>query len=159
AGIAGLHARRHEADLKLRAAETNLNRLDEIVAEIEGQVQSLKKQARQAERYKGLAQTLRETEALLLHRRWAEARERQAEAQTHLREVERAVALAAADASAAERKADQAREALTPLREAEMVAAAVLRRLEGVRVGLERDLADAEAVIARADADMTRAND
>jgi chromosome segregation protein len=159
AGIAGLHARRHEADLKLRAAETNLTRLDEILAEIEGQVQSLKKQARQAERYKGLAQTLRETEALLLHRRWREARERQAEAQTHLREAERAVAAAAADASAAERKADEAREALTPLREAEMIAAAVLRRLEGVRVGLERDLADANAVIERANADMTRARD
>ncbi|MFT3727288.1 MAG: chromosome segregation protein SMC [Terricaulis sp.] len=159
AGIAGLHARRHEADLKLRAAETNLARLDEILAEIDGQVQSLKKQARQAERYKGLAQTLRETEALLLHRRWMEARERQAEAQTHLREAERAVAAAAADASAAERKADEAREGLAPLREAEMVAAAVLRRLEGVRVGLERDLADANAIIERADADMTRAKD
>jgi chromosome segregation protein len=159
AGIAGLHARRHEADLKLRAAETNLTRLDEILAEIEGQVQSLKKQARQAERYRGLAQTLRETEALLLHRRWLEARGRQAEAQTHLRKAERAVASAAAGASAAERKADEAREALAPLREAEMVAAAVLRRLEGVRVGLERDLADAEAIVARCDADMARARD
>ena len=59
AGIAGLHARRHEADLKLKAAETNLTRLDEVLAEIEGQAASLKKQARQAERYRGLAQTLR----------------------------------------------------------------------------------------------------
>jgi chromosome segregation protein len=159
AGIAGLHARRHEADLKLRAAETNLARLDEILAEIDGQVQSLKKQARQAERYRGLAQTLRETEALLLHRRWLEARERQGEAEAHLRQAERVAAAAAAEASAAERRADTAREALIPLREAETIAASVLRRLEGVRVGLERDLADAEAVIARADADMARARD
>src|SRR5262245_95817 len=159
AGIAGLHARRHEADLKLRAAETNLTRLDEVLAEIEGQAASLKKQARQAERYRGLAQQLRETEALLLHRRWREAREREAEAQGHLREAERAAAAAAADASAAERAADDAREALTPLREAEMIAAAVLRRLEGVRVGLERDLAEADAVIARCDDDARRAAD
>jgi chromosome segregation protein len=89
AGIAGLHARRHEADLKLRAAEANLERLDEVLAEIEAQAASLKKQARQAERYRGLAQTLRETEALLLHRRWSEAREREAEAQAQLREAER----------------------------------------------------------------------
>jgi chromosome segregation protein len=157
AGIAGLHSRRHEADLKLRAAEQNLARLDEVAAEIDGQVNALKKQARQAERYRGLAQTLRETEALLLHRRWMEAREREAEAQGFGRDAERAVAGAAADASAAERTADEAREKLTPLREEEAIASAVLRRLEGVRVGLERDLADAEAAIARADADLQRA--
>ena len=159
AGIAGLHARRHEADLKLKAAETNLTRLDEVLAEIESKAASLKKQARQAERYRGLAQTLRETEALLLHRRWIEARERQAEAQSALREAERATGLAAAEASAAERAADEKREALTPLREEEAIAAAVLRRLEGVRVGLERDLADAQGVIERCDADAQRALD
>ncbi|MGQ0532749.1 MAG: chromosome segregation protein SMC [Caulobacteraceae bacterium] len=159
AGIAGLHARRHEADLKLKAAETNLTRLDEILAEIEAQAASLKKQARQAERYRGLAQTLRETEALLLHRRWTEAREREAEAHTHLREAERAVAQAASEASAAERAADEAREALAPLREQEMVAAAVLRRLEGVRVGFERDLAEAQSVTERCEADAQRARD
>ena len=156
AGIAGLHARRHEADLKLKAAETNLTRLDEVLAEIESQAASLKKQARQAERYRGLAQTLRETEALLLHRRWTEAREREAEAQTHLREAERAVAQAAAEASAAERAAESAREGLAPLREQEMIAAAVLRRLEGVRVGLERDLAEAQGIVERCDQDARR---
>ena len=156
AGIAGLHARRHEADLKLKAAETNLTRLDEILAEIENQAASLKKQARLAERYRGLAQTLRETEALLLHRRWVEARERAAEAQGHLREAERVVAAAASEASAADRAAEEARDGLTPLREEEMVAAAVLRRLEGVRVGLERDLAEAESAIARCDEDASR---
>ena len=159
AGIAGLHARRHEADLKLKAAETNLTRLDEVLAEIEGQAASLKKQARQAERYRGLAQTLRETEALLLHRRWSEAREREAEAQGFLRDAERAVAQAAADASAAERAANEAREALGPLREEEMIAAAVLRRFEGVRVGLERDISEADAVLARCDEDERRARD
>lgn len=159
AGIAGLHARRHEADLKLKAAETNLTRLDEVLAEIEGQAANLKKQARQAERYRGLAQTLRETEALLLHRRWSEAREREAEAQGFLRDAERVVAQAAADASAAERAAETAREALGPLREEEMVAAAVLRRFEGIRVGLERDVAEADAVITRCDEDARRARD
>jgi len=157
AGIAGLHARRHEADLKLRAADGNLTRLDEILAEIETQAQSLKKQARQAERYRGLAHTLRETEALLLHRRWSEARAREVEAQAQSRDAERAVAQAASGASAAERSAEAAREALAPLREEETVAAAVLRRLEGVRVGLERDLAEAETAIARCDADARRA--
>ncbi|MES1200021.1 MAG: chromosome segregation protein SMC [Pseudomonadota bacterium] len=156
AGVAGLHARRHEADLKLKAAETNLARVDEVVAEIEAQVLNLKKQARQAERYRSLAQTLRETEALLLHRRWTEARTQLADANARLRETERIAASTAAEASAAERAAEDAREKLGPLREEELVAGAVLRRLEGVRVGLERDLADAEAAIARIDADIAR---
>lgn len=158
AGIAGLHARRHEADLKLKGAESNLARLDEVLVEIEGQASSLKKQARQAERYRGLAQTLRETEALLLHRRLRDANERLSEAQTNLRETERDVAEAAAQASMAARAVEAAREALAPLREEELVAAAVLRRLEGVRVGLERDVAEADAVMARCDQDRARAN-
>jgi chromosome segregation protein len=158
AGIAGLHARRHEADLKLKTAESNLTRLDEVLVEIEGQAASLKKQARQAERYRGLAQTLRETEALLLHRRWRDANERWSETQAILRETERNVAEAAAQASAAARAVETAREALAPLREEEVVTAAVLRRLEGVRVGLERDVAEADAVIARCDEDRARAS-
>ena len=157
AGIAGLHARRHEADLKLRAAEANLARLDEILAEIEAQALALKKQSRQAERYRTMAQALRETEALLLHRRWSEARERQGEAQAHFRQAERAVALTAEQASSAARTAEAAHDGLAPLRLAEAEAAAILRRLEGVRVGHERDLAEAEAAIARADAEKLRA--
>jgi len=50
AGIAGLHQRRHEAELRLRAAEANMARLDDVIAELEGQLQSLKRQARQASR-------------------------------------------------------------------------------------------------------------
>ena len=55
AGIAGLHSRRHEAELRLKAAEDNLVRLDDILRQIDGQAESLKRQARQAARYRGLA--------------------------------------------------------------------------------------------------------
>ena len=54
AGIGGLHQRRHEAELRLRAAETNLSRLEDVIREVEGQVASLKRQARQASRYRNL---------------------------------------------------------------------------------------------------------
>src|SRR3954451_24157101 len=50
-GTAGLHARRHEAELKLRAAENNLARLDDVIATLATQIDGLKKQARQAQRY------------------------------------------------------------------------------------------------------------
>jgi len=55
AGISGLHTRRHEAELRLRAAETNLSRLDDILQQIESQLLSLRRQSRQAARYKRLA--------------------------------------------------------------------------------------------------------
>ncbi|MGB6324584.1 MAG: chromosome segregation SMC family protein, partial [Methylocella sp.] len=65
AGIAGLHSRRHEAELRLKAAEDNLVRLDDILRQIDTQAESLKRQARQAARYRGLASEIRRNEALL----------------------------------------------------------------------------------------------
>ncbi|MDX2238663.1 MAG: AAA family ATPase [Hyphomonadaceae bacterium] len=156
AGIAGLHARRHDADLKLRAAETNLRRLEEIMAEIEAQAAGLRRQAKQAERYRTLAHAIREHEALLLHRRWMAVRHAAASAEDAVRAADRDAAQAAVRVSEAQRNADAARDALGPLREEEMIAAAVLRRLEGVRVGLERDVADAEAALARLRDDLAR---
>src|SRR5213080_4067266 len=59
AGITGLHSRRHEAELRLRAAEANLARLDDVIITLEGQLLALKKQARQAVRYRNIAGQLR----------------------------------------------------------------------------------------------------
>src|SRR3546814_1881143 len=74
AGITGLHSRRHEAELRLRAAETNLERLDDVIATLEAQLQGLKKQARQATRYRNLADQIRRSEAIVLHLEGTEAR-------------------------------------------------------------------------------------
>src|SRR6185312_11728196 len=73
AGIGGLHQRRHEAELRLRAAETNMSRLDDVIREVEGQVQSLKRQARQASRYRNLSGHIRKAEALAHYLRWTAA--------------------------------------------------------------------------------------
>ena len=74
AGIAGLFQRRREAELKLSATEKNLERLQDIIEQHNSRVNSLEKQARQAERYKKLAAQLREAEAILLCLRWNEAK-------------------------------------------------------------------------------------
>src|SRR5690242_19717063 len=66
AGTAGLHARRHEAELRLRAAEANLARLDDLRVTLTAQSETLRKQARQATRYRRLGEQIRETEARLL---------------------------------------------------------------------------------------------
>src|SRR6267378_2492143 len=62
AGTAGLHARRHEAELKLKAAEDNLGRLDDVVLTLAAQIETLKKQVRQAQRYRRLGEQIRSEE-------------------------------------------------------------------------------------------------
>src|ERR1700722_8134778 len=73
AGVAGLHARRHEAELRLKAAETNLLRVEDVVGQLAGQIEGLKKQARQAIRFREVAAKVRKAEATLFHLRWLEA--------------------------------------------------------------------------------------
>jgi chromosome segregation protein len=73
AGISGLHARRKDAEQKLRATEANLTRLAELLSDQEQRVAALKRQARAAERYRQLSGKIRATEARLVHARWVEA--------------------------------------------------------------------------------------
>src|SRR6185503_1226185 len=73
AGIAGLHSRRHEAELRLNATEANLARLNDVLGQLNSQVESLKRQARAARRYKEISGDIRRQEALLLHLSWADA--------------------------------------------------------------------------------------
>src|SRR2546425_2863489 len=81
AGISGLHARRHEAELRLRAAEHNLARLEDVINQLAGQIDALKRQARQAIRYRAVAERVRKAEATLFHLRWVAANAELAEAE------------------------------------------------------------------------------
>src|SRR3954471_60559 len=69
AGVSGLHARRHEAELRLRAADHNLERLEDVIGQIAAQVDALKRQARQAVCYKAVSAQVRKAEATLFHLR------------------------------------------------------------------------------------------
>ena len=73
AGISGLYARRHEAELKLSGAETNLLRVDDVLEQLAQQLSTLTRQAKQAARYRELSEELRKSEGMLLWRRWREA--------------------------------------------------------------------------------------
>ena len=73
AGISGLHARRHEAELKLRAAETNLLRVEDVLGSMNVQLESLKKQARQASRYRNISGHIQTADGSLLYLRWMES--------------------------------------------------------------------------------------
>ena len=74
AGITGLYSRRHEAELRLNGAEQNLERLDDVISTLEAQMKSLKRQARQAGRYKNIGTHVRRQEGLLLYLKWKEGK-------------------------------------------------------------------------------------
>jgi chromosome segregation protein len=163
AGISGLHTRRHEAELRLRAAEQNLERLDDVVGELEGQIENLKRQARQASRFKNLSADIRKAEATLLHLRWTLAKAQEAEAKS---------ALAAATLLVADRAAEQMNAAkeqaigahrLPGLRDAEAQSAAAFQRLSIARAQLEEEAgrirarqAEIAKRLAQLDADIAR---
>jgi chromosome segregation protein len=139
AGISGLHARRHEAELRLRAAEQNLDRVEDVVGEIGTQLENLKRQARQANRYKGLSAEIRKIEALVLHLRWREARTAATAAGATLAEAKTAAQGAAEAQSTAARDQAVAASAMPGLRDREAAAGATLQRLRHAASALEDD--------------------
>ncbi|MCJ8310495.1 MAG: chromosome segregation protein SMC [Hyphomicrobiales bacterium] len=139
AGISGLHSRRHEAELRLRAAETNLERLDDVIGQLETQLESLKRQARQANRYRNIAGDIRKTEATILHLRWAAAKNALSEAQTALTQATMNVGetqLVQTDAAKAQAIIASK---LPQLRDAEVKAAAALQRVMIARNQLDEE--------------------
>jgi chromosome segregation protein len=134
AGITGLHARRHEAELKLRAAEANLARAEDSRAQLETQLAALKRQARQASRYRNISGAVRAAEADLFTILYARATRGQAAAELARREAADAVAEAGTEAGAARATASKASEEVLPLREA---GSTTRTNLERCRIALE----------------------
>jgi chromosome segregation protein len=139
AGISGLHARRHEAELRLKAAEHNLTRVEDVIGQLATQVASLKTQARQAVRYRNVSEQVRRTDALLLHVRWTMAKAELADTERTKDDAVRLVAGRTGEQTTAATRQAHAAAALPSLREAEARAAAGLQRLIIARDGLERE--------------------
>ena len=145
AGITGLHSRRHEAELRLRGAETNLTRLDDALVVMETQLQSLKKQARQATRYRNLSDHIRRAEATVFLLRWTSIRRELEVAREGLRVAEAKVAELTGRVARATTAQAEAAAGVPALRDAEAAAAAELQRLNVARDGLEAEAQRIEA--------------
>ena len=137
AGISGLYQRRHEAELRLNAAEANLTRVDDVLEALAQQLSLLTRQAKQAARYREIGEELRRAEGMLLYLRWREAEIARAEADGTLRQRLTLAAQAEAAARAATKSREAAEDALPPRREDEAVAAAILQRLTLQRASIE----------------------
>ena len=144
AGITGLYTRRHDAELKLKAAEDNLARLDDVVGQLTQQLGGLKRQARHAVKYRELSAAIRRLEAMQLYAGWVEASAIVEREQAALEGVVVQLAESTRALSEAGRHHEAAETALPALRENAAVAAAALRRLEAERAGLEREEQEAE---------------
>lgn len=145
AGITGLHSRRHEAEIRLRGAESNLVRLDDVLGTLDAQLKALRKQARQASRYRNLSGDIRRAEATLFLLRWRAVEHELATGRQQLKEAEaRVVQLTGIAAEAATRQAAAAA-TLPPLRQTEAEAAAELQRMTIARDGLDEEERRVEA--------------
>ena len=151
AGISGLHARRHEAELRLKAAEHNLTRVEDVIGQLAAQVASLKTQARQAVRYRNISHQVQRLEALLLHLRWVAARTELGDAERTNDEAVRVVAARTGEQAQASTRQAGLAAGLPALREAEAKAAAALQRLLMAREALEREEARAKERIGELD--------
>jgi chromosome segregation protein len=184
AGITGLHARRHEAELKLRAAEQNLARAEDLKGQIESRLAELKRQARQASRYRNLSGAIRaaESELLAIQRALAqlardaalaayalaenqvvEATVKAAEAASHAATTEAALPELRSVEAEARTGLERARIAQEQSAEAEARARAALTEARTRVETLGRDhqhatrlVADAEAAHARLDEEQSR---
>ncbi len=153
AGITGLHSRRHEAELRLRAAENNMERLDDILGTLETQLTGLKKQARQATRYRNLSDHIRKAEATLYHLRWTQAQGAMDASRSTLKTAEETVNELTRRTATASLAQTQTSSDLPALREAEVAAAAELQRLAIARDGL---VAEEERIQREQDECMVR---
>lgn len=152
AGVAGLRARRHEAELRLRGAETNLDRLQEVIDEIGARHGSLQKQARQAARYRKLSASIRTLEASVWLNRWRAAASLVEESEAILVEKRENAETATANAAEVRIQAEILAAMREPARLKEAEAAAALRHLEHERDRIERDAADVQRTIASLEA-------
>ncbi|HEU4961769.1 MAG TPA: AAA family ATPase [Sphingomonas sp.] len=163
AGISGLHVRRKDAEQKLRATEANLARLDEVIADQETRAAALKRQARQAERYRALSDQIRVAEARMIFARWRDAA---AAADAAKKDAEAAEARVAAAAEAQRAAAAHQRAASEALAAARTTALAARDRasefghrldtLRTERGGVERRRVELAGALSRIVTDRER---
>ncbi len=163
AGIAGLHVRRKDAEQRLRATEANLLRLDEVIADAHARAAALKRQARQAERYRTLSATIRVAEARMIFARWRDAAAAADAAKAEAAAAESLVAAraeaqraAAAHATAATDTLATTRGEALALRDRASEAGHALAGLRGEHAGAVRRLAELGEQARRLSDDRTR---
>ncbi|MEM1409292.1 MAG: AAA family ATPase, partial [Pseudomonadota bacterium] len=163
AGVTGLAARRHEAQLRLKAAADNLERLDDVIGELDLQSEQLARQARKASKYKALTEDIKETARKLTAARISEAHRTHQQLQQKIGESRAQVAELASRTASADREASEKRKAVDDARERERRAAtamteatAALRTFENEEALRQRAAEERAATLKRLSGDEER---
>ena len=163
AGIAGLHVRRKDAEQKLRAAETNLDRLDSILADMDARSAHLRRQAKAAERYRRLTVAISTAEARLIYARWRDAaeaaklaKEEAGKAEDHVAKAQAAWKAAQDAQSAATRKLAAARGVLQDKRDTMTSLGHQIEALQGQLDSIHQRIADLDRQNQRLNEDSAR---
>src|SRR5262249_53430776 len=125
-------------------AETNLLRVEDVIGQLTAQIDGLKKQARQAIRYRTVSSQVRKAEATLYHSRWTSANNEVTEAERAKDACVRTVADRVGSEAEASKRQALAASSLPGLREAEARAGAALHRLNVALQDLDREEARAK---------------
>ncbi|MDB9926497.1 chromosome segregation protein SMC [Hyphomicrobiales bacterium] len=140
AGISGFHVRRHEAELRLNAAHTNLERLDDVLKELSSQMRSLKKQAREANRYKSLSEEIRNAQSVVLAVKYETVNEQLDESKKQFNNAIRKHQEAVKEVASLNSNEISLQSELAPLREKVTVDSAKLQRLLIEMEGLDKEI-------------------
>lgn len=154
AGVSGLYVRRHEAELRLKAADANLARLQDVVAGMETQLDSLKRQSRQATRYKNISADIKELETRLALAEWMLAQSAKQDAEQEYRTTESIVTEQMTSVASFTRIQIEQSESLPPLRDKQAETAAAwqaqnfeLRRLDDEEERVTAQIAEAKTAL------------
>ncbi len=129
AGISGIHARRHEAETRLNAAENNLKRADELKKQQQKQLDNLKKQAEEATRYKEISKEIKKVEAGLYYLKIQEIEKDKYKIKDKLGEIEDEISAVNIDLNHNSTLLEEENKKISPLRDKKMEAAAKLQKL------------------------------
>ena len=136
AGISGIHARRQEAETRLNAAENNLKRADELKKQQQKQLDSLKKQAEEATRYKEISKEIKKIEAGLYYLKIREIEKDKDKITERLSELEDEISAVNIDFNHNNTLLEEENKKLAPLRDKKMESAASLQKLNLDMAGL-----------------------
>ena len=139
AGISGIHARRHEAEVRLNAAENNLKRADELKRQQEKQLDNLKKQAEEATKYKLISKEIRKIEAGLFYLKFNEINKEEKIIKEKLGEQEDELSAINLDLNHNNTILENENLKLSPLRDKKMESLAKLQKINLEMTNLENE--------------------
>ena len=158
ANIKGLHQRKHEAELRLNNTELNVTRLQDLMNQLEEQKTFLQKQARQASRYRSVADRIRKAEASLFHVLWISANKNQQKAREALEQAINSVSKVQTVVNSSTKKRLEIAEKLPGLRETEASFAAKTQLLRTNLAQIEKDETRIKEEIEKLKAQSTEIN-